>query len=145
MDALALRDSLPRLNEVFTDPAVPKIFAGEESQLRALQRDASVFTVNLFSLQQAARVLAIPQTDICALLKRFAGVEVKLLTETADWRVRPLAGKWREDACAMTHFMPFLYDSLRNALLENSPRGLNLVVMMIKDDGTDPRRACPRE
>lgn len=130
---------------MFTDPAVPKIFAGEESQLRALQRDASVFTVNLFSLQQAARVLAIPQTDICALLKRFAGVEVKLLPETADWRVRPLAGKWREDACAMTHFMPFLYDSLRNALLENSPRGLNLVVMMIKDDGTDPRRACPRE
>ena len=97
MDALALRDSLPRLNEVFTDPAVPKIFAGEESQLRALQRDASVFTVNLFSLQQAARVLAIPQTDICALLKRFAGVEVKLLPETADWRVRPLAGKWRGD------------------------------------------------
>lgn len=108
MDALALRDSLPRLNEVFTDPAVPKIFAGEESQLRALQRDASVFTVNLFSLQQAARVLAIPQTDICALLKRFAGVEVKLLPETADWRVRPLAGKWREDACAMTLLCRFV-------------------------------------
>ena len=41
MDALALRDSLPRLNEVFTDPAVPKIFAGEESHCLLYTSDAA--------------------------------------------------------------------------------------------------------
>ena len=144
MDAQALHDSLPRLNEVFTDPSLPKVFAGDDSQLLALQRDASLFTVNLFSLRQAARVLALPKTDVASLLKRFRGVELKLLPETADWRVRPLGERWREDACAVTHFMPFLYDVMRNALLELSPRGLNLVEM----EGiweVDPRRACPRE
>lgn len=134
MDAQTLHDSLPRLNEVFTDASVPKVFAGDDWQLLALQRDASIFTVNLFSLKQAARVLAIPQTDILSLLKRFRGVEVTLLPETADWRVRPLGERWREDACAMTHFMPFLYDVMRNALLDLSPRGLNLVGLVVACD-----------
>lgn len=40
----------------------------------------------------------------------------------ADWRIRPLGTEMLEYARADTHFLLFIYDNLRNALLEKSSR-----------------------
>lgn len=112
---------------MFTDENIVKVYNGNDSLLLALQRDFSIYTVNLISLQQAARVLSFENTSMKGLMDHFCGIHYTLLSGGCDWRHRPLTEIMIEDCRKETHFMLYLCDVMRKRLIECSPHNLNLV------------------
>ncbi|VDP36779.1 unnamed protein product [Schistosoma margrebowiei] len=105
IDALALRDHLSILNEVFTDPKIVKVFHGSDSDLMWLQRDFGVYMVNLFDTGIAARLLQYGRFSLSYLLQRFVGVNSNKKYQLADWRIRPLPNELIEYARTDTHYL----------------------------------------
>ena len=60
MDPFPLWRQLTSLNEIFTDPTIVKVFHGGDNDLVWLQRDFSVYVVNMFDTHQAAIRLNFP-------------------------------------------------------------------------------------
>lgn len=69
VDTLSLRSELHKLNDVFTDPNVLKVLHGAESDVKWLQRDLSLYLVNMFDTHKAARQLGLPILSLAYLLK----------------------------------------------------------------------------
>ena len=88
IDTLVLREELMVLNEVFTNPKIVKVFHGSDSDILWLQRDFSLYIVNMFDTHQAAKLLHYPFLSLSYLLKKFFGVENDKSLQLADWRVR---------------------------------------------------------
>lgn len=105
IDALALRDHLSILNEVFTDPKIVKVFHGSDSDLMWLQRDFGVYVVNLFDTGIAARLLQYGRFSLSYLLQRFVGIYANKKYQLADWRIRPLPNELIEYARSDTHYL----------------------------------------
>jgi exosome complex exonuclease RRP6 len=57
VDAIALRDELEVLNEVFTDSKIVKVFHGADSDIVWLQQDFNIYVVNLFDTFHASKLL----------------------------------------------------------------------------------------
>uniref|UniRef100_A0A0X3NKK8 Exosome complex component 10 homolog n=1 Tax=Schistocephalus solidus TaxID=70667 RepID=A0A0X3NKK8_SCHSO len=121
IDTLALRDHLNCLNEVFTDPAIVKVFHGSDLDLMWLQRDFSVYVVNLFDTGQASRLLMLPRFSLSYLLQNFANTVTNKMYQLADWRIRPLPQELIEYARSDTHYLLYIAEQLRGFL---SDRGL---------------------
>ena len=119
------------MNEIFTDETIVKVYSGNDSVLLALQRDFGIYTVNLVSLAQAARVLSYGNDSVKDLLKRFCDIKYSLLSSSCDWRYRPLSQIMIDDCRKETHFMGFLFDMIRKRLIESSPQSLNLVQIVL--------------
>ncbi|KAH9933267.1 ribonuclease H-like domain-containing protein [Amylocystis lapponica] len=120
VDALALRDELEALNEVFTDPQIIKVFHGAESDIVWLQQDFNVYVVNLFDTYHASKVLQFPRHGLAALLDMYCDYTADKRYQLADWRIRPLPAEMLAYARSDTHFLLYIYDHLRNALLDRS-------------------------
>nr|CAH8841938.1 unnamed protein product [Trichobilharzia regenti] len=105
IDALALRDHLSLLNEVFTDPKIVKVFHGSDSDLMWLQRDFGVYVVNLFDTGIASHLLQYCRFSLSYLLHRFVGVTPNKKYQLADWRMRPLPDELIEYARTDTHYL----------------------------------------
>lgn len=88
IDTLALREELHVLNEVFTDPRVVKVFHGADSDIEWLQRDLSLYVVNLFDTHQAAKRLNLARLSLAFLLKQYCRLDVDKTFQLADWRIR---------------------------------------------------------
>ena len=54
IDTVALRDELEILNDVFTDPNIPKVLHGAEWDIQWLQQDFNLYIVNLFDTYHAS-------------------------------------------------------------------------------------------
>ncbi|KAK2465781.1 hypothetical protein APHAL10511_002325 [Amanita phalloides] len=102
VDALALREELTELNEVFTDPEIVKVFHGAESDIPWLQQDFNLYIVNLFDTFHASKLLEFPRHGLANLLEM------------------PLPDEMLIYARADTHFLLYVYDCLRNALIDRS-------------------------
>ncbi|KAF8636209.1 hypothetical protein AX17_003695 [Amanita inopinata Kibby_2008] len=120
VDALALREELVELNEVFTDPGIIKVFHGAESDIIWLQRDFNVYVVNLFDTFHASRLLEFPRHGLANLLEMYCDFIPDKRYQLADWRIRPLPEEMLLYARSDTHFLLYIYDCLRNALLDRS-------------------------
>lgn len=106
------------LNEVFSDPNILKVLHGSDRDVHWLQRDFSVYLVNMFDTGQAARALRLQGGfSLANLVSIFCGVKLDKKYQTADWRERPLPAEMLHYARADTHFLLYCYDCLRNALL----------------------------
>ncbi|KAG5452299.1 Exosome component 10 [Clonorchis sinensis] len=105
LDALALRDHLHKLNVIFTDPDVVKVFHGSDLDLMWLQRDFSIYVVNLFDTGLAARALQLGRFSLSFLLLRYANVRANKKYQLADWRIRPLPDELIEYARTDTHYL----------------------------------------
>ncbi|KAH7923828.1 hypothetical protein BV22DRAFT_557849 [Leucogyrophana mollusca] len=146
VDTLALRDELHELNEVFTDPKIVKVFHGAESDIVWLQQDFNLFIVNLFDTYHASKVLDFPKHGLAYLLEIYCDFIPEKQYQLADWRIRPLPEAFLAYARSDTHFLLFVYDNLRNALLDRSqsraqsPRNEGIQV-----DAQDPAQALVRE
>jgi exosome complex exonuclease RRP6 len=57
VDAIALRDELEVLNEVFTDSKIVKVLHGADSDIVWLQQDFNIYVLNLFDTFQASKLL----------------------------------------------------------------------------------------
>lgn len=118
IDTLALREDLHVLNEVFTDPKVVKVLHGADSDIEWLQRDLSIYIVNMFDTHQAAKRLNFARLSLAFLLKHFCQIEADKSLQLADWRMRPLPEELVAYARQDTHYLLYIYDMLTNQLIE---------------------------
>lgn len=118
IDTLALRSRLQILNRVFTDPAIVKVFHGANMDIIWLQRDLGLYVVSLFDTYHASKKLGFPKFSLAYLLETIAHFKTSKKYQLADWRIRPLTPMMTQYARADTHFLLFIYDILRNKLIE---------------------------
>lgn len=130
------RRKLECLNEVFTDPQILKVFHGSGMDMIWLQRDLGIYMVGMFDTEPAARALRYPRAALAYLLEKHVKFQAQKQHQLADWRVRyvqtpfliclanplysPLSQELFDYARADTHFLLFIYDCMRNELIQNS-------------------------
>ncbi|KAF8582891.1 hypothetical protein K439DRAFT_1634914 [Ramaria rubella] len=112
-----IRVELEALNEVFANPNIVKVFHGAESDIVWLQQNFNLYVVNLFDTYHATKVLDFPKHSLAALLEMFCDFTPDKRYQLADWRIRPLPDEMLLYARSDTHFLLYIYDNLRNALL----------------------------
>lgn len=118
IDTLALRDDLQVLNEVLTNLSIVKVFHGASMDIIWLQRDLGLYVVSLFDTYHASKKLGFPKFSLAYLLESIAHFKTSKKYQLADWRVRPLTSMMSQYARADTHFLLYIYDVLRNKLIE---------------------------
>ncbi|XP_058062824.1 exosome component 10 [Anopheles bellator] len=118
IDTLALRDDLQVLNEVFTDHRKLKVLHGSINDIEWLQRDLGLYIVNMFDTAEAARVLQFSRLSLQFLLKHYCNTDTDKTLQLADWRMRPLPESFVEYARKDTHYLLYIYDRMKNDLLE---------------------------
>nr|XP_033777865.1 exosome component 10 isoform X2 [Geotrypetes seraphini] len=136
IDTLALRSDMYILNECFTDPNVVKVLHGADSDIEWLQKDFGLYLVNIFDTHQAARALNLGRHSLDHLLKLYCGVESDKRYQLADWRIRPLPEEMMAYAQTDTHFLLYIYDKMRVALLEEG-KGQNNLLQMVWQKSRD--------
>ncbi|XP_046397654.1 exosome component 10 [Ischnura elegans] len=132
IDALSLRHCLHCLNEVFTNPKIVKVFHGADSDVIWLQRDFSVYLVNMFDTHQAARVLHFAHLSLAFLLKHYCDISVDKRFQLADWRMRPLPEEMINYAREDTHYLLYVYDKMRSDLIAAANGQNNLLKSVIQ-------------
>ncbi|KAI0987594.1 hypothetical protein GJ496_007695 [Pomphorhynchus laevis] len=127
VDAFSLREHLHLLNEITTNSSILKVFHGADNDIVWLQKDFGVYVVNMFDTHQAARILGFPYLSLSYLLKRYCDVDTAKRYQRADWRVRPLPSELVDYARTDTHYLLYIYDLLRNELVEKGTTTNNLL------------------
>lgn len=118
VDTLELRDDLQILNEVFTDPKIVKVLHGAIADICSLQRDFAVYVVNMFDTYEAAKELGLESLQLCGLVSKYCNVMLDKSLRTSDWRTRPLSADQVLYARQDTHYLLYIYDVMKNALLD---------------------------
>ncbi|KAJ3823275.1 ribonuclease H-like domain-containing protein [Lentinula raphanica] len=136
VDLLELREELEVLNEVFTDPNIIKILHGAESDIVWLQQDLNLYIVNLFDTFHASKILGFPRHGLANLLEMYCDFTADKRYQLADWRIRPLPQEMLDYARSDTHFLLYIYDNLRNALLDRAVSSIDSA----EDAGQSPIR-----
>lgn len=132
IDTLELRNDLYILNEVFTDPAILKIFHGADMDIGWLQRDLGLYVVNMFDTGQAARVLNMGRHSLAHLLQLYCNVQADKQFQLADWRIRPLPEELMKYAREDTHYLLYIYDRMKKELIERGNEQKNLLHSVIQ-------------
>jgi exosome complex exonuclease RRP6 len=114
------RRKLECLNEVFADPNIVKVLHGAFMDIMWLQRDLGLYVVGLFDTYHAARSLGYPGGSLAYLLERHVQFKAQKQYQLADWRIRPLGQELFDYARADTHFLLYIFDNMRNELVEKS-------------------------
>eukprot|EP00038_Savillea_parva_P019963 m.29934 g.29934 ORF g.29934 m.29934 type:complete len:759 (+) comp4644_c0_seq2:65-2341(+) len=127
VDVIALRSEMHILNSCFTNPTIVKVMHGADSDILWLQKDLGLYMVNMFDTGQAARLLEFPRLSLAYLLKKFCGVTANKAYQLADWRIRPLTSDMARYAREDTHYLLYIYDELRNLLIDGGNENANLL------------------
>lgn len=106
------------LGSIFDNPSVVKVLHGSDMDVEWLQRDLGLYVVNMFDTGQCARVLGLKSCSLAFLLQSFCTVLADKKYQLADWRQRPLPDEMQKYAREDTHYLLYIYDCLRNQLLE---------------------------
>lgn len=118
VDPFDIFEEMHVLNEVCSDPSILKVLHGADKDVLWLQRDFSVYLVNMFDTGQATRFLKLAGGySLANLVSHMCGVKLDKKYQTADWRERPLSREMTLYARMDTHYLLYCYDCLRNALL----------------------------
>lgn len=121
------REELQILNEVFADPKILKVLHGSTMDIIWLQRDLGLYVVGLFDTFHAASALGYPKRSLKFLLNKLVNFEADKRYQMADWRVRPLPTGMFDYARSDTHYLLYIYDKLRNDLIEASTDEENMI------------------
>ncbi|VDH99532.1 exosome complex exonuclease RRP6 [Mytilus galloprovincialis] len=132
IDTLELRNELHLLNVVFTDPSILKVLHGADMDIGWLQRDLGLYIINMFDTGQAARVLNMARHSLAHLLQVYCQVEADKQYQLADWRIRPLPEELIKYAREDTHYLLYIYDKMRNELIERGNEQNNLLHSVIQ-------------
>ncbi|XP_076278935.1 exosome component Rrp6 isoform X2 [Lasioglossum baleicum] len=136
IDTLALRSELHELNEIFTKPTILKVFHGADLDVQWLQRDLSLYVVNMFDTHQAAKHLNLPYLSLAYLLKHYCNIDPNKHFQLADWRIRPLPEELQRYAREDTHYLLYIKDILKNALIDVA-NGQTNILKAVYDRSTD--------
>lgn len=139
---MSLRDELHILNEVFTDPKVLKVFHGADYDVEWLQRDLSVYVVNMFDTHQAARRLNFARLSLAYLIKHYCDLELDKTFQLADWRIRPLPEELILYARLDTHYLLYVWDSMKMDLLKLANERTNLLESVFQRSTNICARVC---
>ena len=92
IDPFPLWRELTVLNEITANPKIIKVLHGADKDILWLQRDFSVYVVNLFDTHVAAKSLNFPPgcRSLAYLLHHYCKVATNKQFQLADWRIRPL-------------------------------------------------------
>jgi exosome complex exonuclease RRP6 len=120
IDSIKLRSSLNKLNIIFTNPNILKVFHGADSDILWLQRDFGVYVVNMFDTGRASRLLSYESYSLKYLLHKFCDFEADKSYQLADWRIRPLTDGMLKYARNDTHYLLYIYDELKKNLILKS-------------------------
>ncbi|XP_045473047.1 exosome component 10-like [Harmonia axyridis] len=120
IDTLTLRNKLFVLNEIFTKPSILKVFHGADSDILWLQRDLSLYIVNMFDTHQAAKLLGYSSLSLAYLLERFCNFTPNKHFQMADWRIRPLPEALKKYAREDTHYLIYIYKVMKMELFKKS-------------------------
>ncbi|CAH1133564.1 unnamed protein product [Ceutorhynchus assimilis] len=131
IDTLALRNDLWILNEVFTKPDITKVFHGAESDILWLQRDLSLYIVNMFDTYFASKLLDYSGLSLAYLMQRFCKFVPNKKFQLADWRIRPLPDELKTYAREDTHYLIYIYQNMRNELIDRANGKTNLLKSVI--------------
>ncbi|QPG74893.1 hypothetical protein FOA43_002230 [Brettanomyces nanus] len=123
----ALKPCLNRLNVVFADPKIIKVFHGAFMDMIWLQRDLGLYVVSLFDTYWAAKELALGKYSLAFLLEKYVRFRTSKKWQLADWRIRPLSPEMMNYAKADTHFLIELFCKIQ-ADLVNKPGALRRVL-----------------
>lgn len=126
------RQRLQVLNEVFANPHILKVLHGSNMDIIWLQRDFGLYVVGLFDTYHAANALHLHAKSLKYLLSTYAGFDADKKYQLADWRVRPLPEEQLEYARSDTHYLLYVYDHLRNQLIDRSREGQDLVDYVLR-------------
>jgi exosome complex exonuclease RRP6 len=85
-----------------------------------LQRDLGLYIVGLFDTYHASRALGYQKHSLASLLHKFVNFDAQKKYQLADWRIRPIPSEMFDYARSDTHFLLYIYDNMRNELLEKS-------------------------
>lgn len=132
VDTLALREELHLLNEVTANPKIVKVFHGADCDVEWLQRDLSIYIVNMFDTHQAAKRLGFARLSLAFLLKHYCQIDADKSLQLADWRMRPLPAELLAYAQQDTHYLLYIYDLLRNELIAKANGKSNLLLTVYK-------------
>ena len=134
LDAIKLRPYLNKLNIIFTNPNILKVFHGSDYDINWLQRDFGVYVVNMFDTGRASRILSYESFSLKYLLLKFCDFESDKSYQLADWRIRPLTEGMIKYARSDTHFLLYIHDNLKKELIsksfENGDSGIFLFYKM---------------
>ncbi|RXW17745.1 hypothetical protein EST38_g8111 [Candolleomyces aberdarensis] len=114
----SIRSRIHELNEAFTNPSKIKVFHGADSDIVWLQQDFGVYVVGLFDTFHASKLLELPRHSLSTLLELYADYTPDKRYQLADWRIRPLGEEMLLYAQSDTHWLLYLYDRLRGALVD---------------------------
>ncbi|KAK0384589.1 hypothetical protein NLU13_8675 [Sarocladium strictum] len=115
------RHKLEVLNEVFADPGIVKVFHGAYMDMIWLQRDLGLYINGLFDTFFACEQLY-PGRSLAFLLSKFVDFDADKQYQLADWRIRPIPEEMLYYARSDTHYLLYIYDRVRNDLVEASDR-----------------------
>ncbi|CBY37160.1 unnamed protein product, partial [Oikopleura dioica] len=113
LDPLAVWEDMYKLNEVFANPKIVKIFHGSRNDMLWLQRDFGVYVVNLFDTFFAAKKLDLAKKSLDYLLQHYCKIRLDKRFQLADWRMRPIPPNMLRYARQDTHYLLYVYDRLR--------------------------------
>jgi len=116
IDVISLRRHMHILQEPFANPLIVKVLHGADWDVKWLQRDFGIYVVNMFDTGQAARVLNFASFSLAHLLKEICKVTANKTYQLSDWRVRPIPPDMLKYAREDTHYLLFIYDTLRRKL-----------------------------
>ncbi|CAG2237093.1 EXOSC10 [Mytilus edulis] len=122
IDTLELRNELHLLN----------VLHGADMDIGWLQRDLGLYIINMFDTGQAARVLNMARHSLAHLLQVYCQVEADKQYQLADWRIRPLPEELIKYAREDTHYLLYIYDKMRNELIERGNEQNNLLHSVIQ-------------
>ncbi|XP_011647610.1 exosome component 10 [Pogonomyrmex barbatus] len=136
IDTLTLRSELYQLNEIFTKPSILKVFHGADMDILWLQRDLSLYVVNMFDTHQAAKQLNLPYLSLAYLLNKYCNITSNKHFQLADWRIRPLPLELMKYAREDTHYLLYIKDVLKNELID-AANGKSNILKAVYDQSTD--------
>ncbi|KAH8584027.1 RRPp PMC2 like exosome exoribonuclease subunit [Cryptosporidium sp. chipmunk genotype I] len=118
IDPFNLFNEIRMLNDLTANPRILKVLHGSDYDIIWLQRDFSVYIVNMFDTGQAARILNTPGGfSLKNLLSIYCSLDIDKRFQLADWRERPLSNELIEYARGDTHYLLYIYDIMKNLLL----------------------------
>ncbi|CAI8595190.1 unnamed protein product [Vicia faba] len=114
VDTLKLRIHIgPHLREIFKDSSKRKVMHGADKDILWLQRDFGIYVCNLFDTGQASKVLKLERNSLEYLLHHFCEVSANKEYQNAEWRLRPIPDEMLRYAREDTHYLLYIYDSMR--------------------------------
>ncbi|EHK43898.1 uncharacterized protein TrAtP1_008340 [Trichoderma atroviride] len=126
------RHKLQVLNEVFADPTIVKVFHGAYMDMVWLQRDLGLYVNGLFDTFFASDALHYSSRSLAFLLSKFVNFDADKRYQLADWRIRPLSEEMMFYARSDTHYLLYIYDKIRNELVQSSDSDKHLVKRVLE-------------